>query len=135
MSANRFRRILLISFPAGDFVEKIRADERALSSRPRGDVLYQSWLCMSSKDGGTGSGNGSKKVTFGHGDRHLAGTGLSESEVENAIRGQVQKKQIRHRQRGIFWGKIVVQGRQIICRAFTLPDGTINVGTYTVGAP
>jgi hypothetical protein len=33
------------------------------------------------------------------------------------------------------WGKVVVDGQQVFYGAFTLPGGTINVGTYTVGAP
>jgi hypothetical protein len=36
---------------------------------------------------------------------------------------------------GEFWGKVVVNGQKVFFRAFTLPNGTINVGTYTVGAP
>jgi hypothetical protein len=40
---------------------------------------------------GTGTGSGSKRVTFGHGARHLAGTGLEQTQVENAIKTQVEE--------------------------------------------
>jgi hypothetical protein len=36
---------------------------------------------------------------------------------------------------GEFWGKVTVRGREIYYRAFTRSDGSINIGTYTVGAP
>jgi hypothetical protein len=33
---------------------------------------------------------------------------------------------------GSFWGRVTVNGTTIQYRAYTLPDGTINVGTYYV---
>jgi RHS repeat-associated protein len=74
-------------------------------------------------------------VIFGHGARHLAGSGLQQSAVEKAITTQVQKAVAGSAATGEFWGKVVVDGQQVFYRAFTLPNGTINVGTYTVGAP
>ena len=75
------------------------------------------------------------KVTFGHGARHLVGTGLEQSQVENAIAEQVQATAKAASSTGSFLGKVVVEGQEVYYRAFTLPDGTINIGTYTVGAP
>jgi RHS repeat-associated protein len=74
-------------------------------------------------------------VIFGHGARHLAGSGLQQAAVEKAITTQVQKAVAGSAATGEFWGKVVVDGQQVFYRAFTLPNGTINVGTYTVGAP
>jgi hypothetical protein len=84
---------------------------------------------------GTGSGSAGKRVTFGHGARHLAGSALEQTQVENAIKAQVQEIASGSSSTGSFWGKVVVNGQQIYYRAFTLADGTINIGTYTVGAP
>lgn len=88
--------------------------------------------------GGGGSGSSSainKRVTFGHGARHLSGTGLSQAEVENAIESDIQKGLANASASGSFWGKVTVAGQKIFYRAHTLADGTINVGTYTVGRP
>ncbi|MGC2330289.1 MAG: RHS repeat-associated core domain-containing protein [Candidatus Acidiferrales bacterium] len=75
------------------------------------------------------------RIIFGHGARHLAGTGLEEAAVENAIKADITKAVANASTTGNFWGRVVVGGQQIFYRAFTLSDGTINVGTYTVGAP
>jgi RHS repeat-associated protein len=73
------------------------------------------------------------RTTFGHGARHLAGTGLSESAVEGAINAQIQAAAAAGSKfSGGFWGRIVVGGRTIEYRAFTLPNGTINIGTYYI---
>ena len=75
-------------------------------------------------------------IVFKHGARHLAGTGLDEATVENAIKADIQKSVAKATAvGGDFWGKVVVNGQQVFYRAFGLPNGTINVGTYTVGAP
>lgn len=74
-------------------------------------------------------------VVFGHGARHLAGTGLEQAAVENAIRVEIQQTAARSAVTGEFWGKVTVDGQQVFYRAYTLENGTINVGTYTVGAP
>jgi hypothetical protein len=69
-------------------------------------------------------------VTFGHGARHLAGTGLNQGEVESTIQTQVQQSVSGASSSGSFWGRVTVNGQSIEYRAYTLPDGTINVGTY-----
>jgi RHS repeat-associated protein len=72
-------------------------------------------------------------VTFGHGARHLAGTGLSTQEVESAILQQVNSAASQASgTTESFWGRVTVNGTTIEYRAYTLPDGTINVGTYYV---
>jgi len=70
-------------------------------------------------------------IAFGHGARHLVGTGLSQAEVEEAIRLQV-KDIAQGAPTGSFYGRVAVGGRLIEYRAFTLPNGTINVGTYYI---
>ena len=74
-------------------------------------------------------------VTFGHGARHLAGTGLAQDAVESAISADIQNIVANSTATGNFWGQVVVDGQTIVYRAFTLADGTINIGTYTVGVP
>jgi hypothetical protein len=76
------------------------------------------------------------RVTFsgvgqvvGHGARHLTKLGLSQAEVEAAIADDVQTIAFSTRT-GSFYGKVTVKGQTIAYRAYTLPDGTINVGTY-----
>ncbi len=93
-------------------------------------------VCASSTGtGGGGTSGPDEQVTFGHGARHLAGSGLDQTQVETAIKEQVEGIAKTSSSTGNFWGKVVVNGQQIFYRAFTLPNGTINVGTYTVGAP
>ncbi len=75
------------------------------------------------------------RVVFGHGARHLAGTGLQRAVVEQAIKAQVQETAAGASSTGSFWGKVVVNGQQVFYRAYTLANGAINIGTYTVGAP
>jgi RHS repeat-associated protein len=69
-------------------------------------------------------------ITFGHGARHLAETGLDSGAVESVIQSQVEQAVASADATGSFWGRVVVQGRTIEYRAHTLEDGTINVGTY-----
>ena len=71
-------------------------------------------------------------ATFGHGARHLAGTLLSPADVESAIGSQIQGQVANAAATGSFWGRVSVDGIDIEYRAYTLPDGTINVGTYYV---
>jgi RHS repeat-associated protein len=69
-------------------------------------------------------------VTFKHGARHLAGSGLSSYAVEDAIDQRVQSL---GSEVGEHWGWVQVNGQWIQYRAFTgspLPDGTVNIGTY-----
>jgi hypothetical protein len=70
------------------------------------------------------------EVTFGHGARHLAGTGLSAAQVEGLITRQVQQSVQGASAVGNFWGRLNVGGQTIEYRAFPLPSGAINVGTY-----
>jgi hypothetical protein len=71
-------------------------------------------------------------VTFGHGARHLVGTGLDQGDVEAAIEAQVTEGVSGSSSTGSFWGRVAVSGQTIKYRAYTLPDGVINVGTYYV---
>jgi RHS repeat-associated protein len=82
--------------------------------------------------GGGGGGPSGPTITFGHGARHLAGTNLSQSVVENAIINDIRFSVSGASMTGSFWGRIVVSGRVIIYRAHTLPNGMINVGTYVL---
>jgi RHS repeat-associated protein len=75
---------------------------------------------------------GDSDITFGHGARHLAGTGLQQGEVEAAIQSQVEQSVAGASSTGSFWGRVVVNGQTIEYRAYTLPSGTINIGTYYV---
>ncbi len=76
--------------------------------------------------GGSGS---ALKVTFGHGARHLT-SGLSQQVVEAAIRADVAEAVKGASATGEFWGKVTVQGKEIIYRAYTLGKDLINIGTY-----
>lgn len=70
-------------------------------------------------------------VVFGHGARHLAGTGLAVPAVESAIAAQAQAAaNSSSGPLGPFWGRVTVDGVVIEYRAWILPDGRINIGTY-----
>ncbi|MBI1806609.1 MAG: hypothetical protein HYR76_06105 [Ignavibacteria bacterium] len=69
-------------------------------------------------------------ITFGHGARHLVETGLAAEVVNNAIETEIRSVIRDASATGSFWGRITVEGTTIEYRAFTLPNGTINVGTY-----
>jgi RHS repeat-associated protein len=85
--------------------------------------------------------SGAVRITFsgagqaiGHGARHLLGTGLTPAQVEPCIAAQIQASV-----RGAsltagaeFRGRLVVEGVMIEFRAFPLPNGSINVGTYYI---
>ncbi len=76
---------------------------------------------------------GAGGVSFGHGARHLTGTGLTEKEVEAAITQDVKGALANATETGGgFWGRVTVNGQVIEYRAFPLLDGTIHVGTYYV---
>jgi RHS repeat-associated protein len=66
------------------------------------------------------------KIIFGHGARHLAETGLSESAVEAAIRSHIMGSGAT----GSYNGFIKINDTWIQYRAHFLPNGTLNVGTY-----
>jgi RHS repeat-associated protein len=72
------------------------------------------------------------RVTFGHGARHLEGTALSATQVESQILQQVTAEASQASTTGSFWGRVQINGTTIEYRAYTLADGTINVGTYYV---
>jgi hypothetical protein len=74
-------------------------------------------------------------IKSAHGARHLEGTGLGSEAVESAITRHVQASTQGASQTGSFWGRVTVEGQTIEYRAFTLPDGTINVGTYYPKVP
>lgn len=74
-----------------------------------------------------GVGPSSENTTFGHGARHLQGTGLSQGTVESTINQQIQSL---GSQAGSHWGWAQVEGQWLQYRAFVLPKGTVNVGTY-----
>ena len=73
---------------------------------------------------------GSVEIVFGHGARHLAGTGLSQVEVEGAIQAQVAQRVAAGGISGPFSGTVVIDGQVIQYRAYVLSDGSVNVGTY-----
>jgi hypothetical protein len=75
---------------------------------------------------------GAGDVVFGHGVRHLVGTGLDQAEVESAIQSQIEQQIGGADSTGSFWGTVEVNGQTILYKAYTLPNGTINVGTYYV---
>jgi RHS repeat-associated protein len=73
-----------------------------------------------------------ERITFGHGARHLVGTGLSAANVEAVIRGQVRSILTRDASPGSFFGRVRIGNTTIEYRAYPLKDGSINVGTYYV---
>jgi hypothetical protein len=72
----------------------------------------------------------SEQGAAGHGARHLVGTGLSREAVESAISAEIQSVVARAEVGASFWGRVTVQNQTIEFRAYCLPDGRINVGTY-----
>jgi hypothetical protein len=74
------------------------------------------------------------KVTFGHGARHLEGTGLTRTQVESAITARVNEIWSNPMTLGTgnWWGWIEINGVTVQYRAFTRPGGVVHVGTYYV---
>jgi hypothetical protein len=70
------------------------------------------------------------RIAFGHGARHLASTSLSRTAVEAEIQAQVQTVARSGARLGPFWGRVSVDGQIVQYRAYPLPNGVINVGTY-----
>lgn len=90
-------------------------------------------MAAESADEVVGVASNAPKITFGHGARHLEGTGLGVEEVESTILQRVTTAASQATsETGSFWGRIEIRGTTIEYRAYTLPDGTINVGTYYV---
>ena len=69
-------------------------------------------------------------ITFGHGARHLAGTRLSQVEVEVAIEATIRELVATGGVSGGFWLKVEVSGMGIIARAYMVTGAWINVNTY-----
>jgi RHS repeat-associated protein len=69
-------------------------------------------------------------ITFGHGDRHLDGTGLSPEEVESAIEDQVRQGTQGAEVDGEFRGRVRVGDREIEYRGYGRGGGRIEIGTY-----
>jgi hypothetical protein len=70
------------------------------------------------------------EITFGHGGRHLEGTGLTEEDVEKAIEDEVNGTAGRGNESGPFGGRVVVGGKTIEYRGYGFGDGNVNIGTY-----
>jgi hypothetical protein len=74
------------------------------------------------------------QVRFGHGARHLQGTGLSRADVEAVIVTHVLRTVRAASTVGDgFWGRVHVHGWPVEYRAYHLGAGVIHVGTYYVG--
>jgi RHS repeat-associated protein len=79
------------------------------------------------------SSDESPQINFqtAHAENHLEGTGLSAEEVERPIREQILSQSGPSTDfSGAFRGTVSVQGQTLEYRAYGLPDGRINVGTY-----
>ena len=79
---------------------------------------------------GAGEACPAANITFGHGARHLAGTGLSAAEVEAAIQADILPQLSNASSIGNFFGRVTVRGVVVEYRGFGLPGGTTNIGTY-----
>ena len=73
---------------------------------------------------------GRRLITFGHGARHLVGTGLAQRVVESAIGTEIEDIARQASRTGTFWARVKVGGKSIEYRAHTLPNGDIHIGTY-----
>lgn len=60
---------------------------------------------------------------------NLVGTGITAERAAAAVTGEVASATRGAGATGEFWGRIVVDGVRLEYRAFTLPDGTISVGS------
>ncbi len=61
---------------------------------------------------------------------HIAAIAVPPGELESAIERQISEDCSLASSTGSFWGRLVVAGIPIEYRAYTLQDGSINVGTY-----
>ena len=75
------------------------------------------------------------RILFGHGARHLAGSGLSQTAVESAITQHVRQMASQAELGLSWWGHVVVDGRLIQYRAAEIAQGVYNVGTYYFPLP
>ncbi|MGO9559429.1 MAG: hypothetical protein ACLPYW_10115 [Acidimicrobiales bacterium] len=129
-------RVAAIAEPTGQLVGP-HADVLAVQGRERAPNYdsYATGSSVAAEGGASGAETAEESeadVTFGHGARHLAGTGLDQADVEGAIESQVRTSASAASSTGSFWGRVVVDGQTVEYRAYTLPNGTINVGTYYV---
>ena len=73
---------------------------------------------------------GNKNITFGHGGRHLAGSGLSVQQVNNAIANDVISRPATN---GIVGhGTVTIGSVNIYYDYFTRSDNLIHIGTYYI---
>jgi len=72
----------------------------------------------------------SPEITFGHGERHLEGTGLSQEEVEEAIEKQIGEVADEIPVGEFFKGTVVVRGQNVPYHGYKVSGGRIAVGTY-----
>lgn len=77
-----------------------------------------------------GAGEAAPRVGFGHGARHLVGTGLTQHDVEAAITRQVRHSVRGGKASGSFGGRLKVGGETIEYRGYGLDNGKLHVGTY-----
>ena len=69
-----------------------------------------------------------KTINFGHGGRHLTGTGLDMDTVNRTLANEVSKLNL---VKGQFYkGKVVVEGVVIEYTSYGVSDDVINIGTY-----
>ena len=71
-----------------------------------------------------------RDITFGHGERHLDGTGLMPEEVESAIEEQVEQGTDGAEVNGEFRGRVRVDGHEIEYRGYGRGGGQIHIGIY-----
>jgi hypothetical protein len=130
-TANLVRRLGALAGKLGEVVDRtgqLGSDANKLG-RLMGKVTEEVDLAAVGQDGVKVVGKKeSLRVTFGHGARHLAGTGLSQAEVENAIVQSLNAAS----NTGAHWGWVQVEGQWIQYRVFILSDGQIAIRTYVV---
>ena len=61
---------------------------------------------------------------------HIATIWVRANQLENAIESLIVEDCRRASSTGSFWGRLIVGDVMIEFRAYTLADGSINVGTY-----
>lgn len=72
------------------------------------------------------------EITFGHGARHLEGTGLSEEDVDAAIEEDIRPIASDIPVGKFFQGTVTVEGRTIQYNGWKVAEGRIHVGTYVI---
>ena len=69
-----------------------------------------------------------KKIIFGHGGRHLEGTGLNLENVNNKLAGVVSKLNLKEGQ--FYKGIVNIDGINIEFTSYGVSDFVTNIGTY-----